>query len=249
MYVDLNCDLGESYYDKKIGNDEAIIPLISSCNIACGFHGGDPFTIQKTIDLALENRINIGAHPSFPDLENFGRKFMHLSSEELTACLNYQIGSLRTMVRVSGGKLKHVKPHGALYNAAAKDYELAELIVKTIKNIDPNLVLLGMSNSEMEKASKVNNLEFVSEVFADRSYTKMGLLKPRDEKNAMIHDMKILESQVLSMVVEKGIYVRDSFIDVKAESICVHGDNAQALEMVRFLRNIFRKNKIEVASF
>lgn len=249
MLVDLNCDLGESYYDKRVGNDALIIPLISSCNIACGFHGGDPLTIQNAINLALKNKVNIGAHPSFPDLENFGRKFMKLSAEELKAGLNFQIGALYSMVSASGGKLRHVKPHGALYNAAANDFELASIIVEVVKNIDPNLILLGMSNSEMNRACEVNNLKFVSEVFADRNYTKEGLLVSRTFEDAVIHNVDELKNHALNMVLNEGIVVDGAFVNLRAESICVHGDNKEALEMVKKLRNHFKENNIEVASF
>jgi UPF0271 protein len=249
MLVDLNCDLGESYYDKRIGNDSSIIPLISSCNIACGFHGGDPLTIQNAIDLALKNNVNIGAHPSFPDLENFGRKFMKLSAEELKACLNFQIGALYSMVAVSGSKLKHVKPHGALYNAAANDFELASIIVEVVKKIDKDLILLGMSNSEMKRACEINNLKFVSEVFADRNYTKEGLLVSRALDSAVIHNIDEVKNHALKMVLNEGLVVEDTFVNLKAESICVHGDNREALDMVKKLLEHFEENNIQIASF
>jgi UPF0271 protein len=249
MIVDLNCDLGESYYEKKSGNDEQIIPLISSCNIACGFHGGDPLTIQKAIDLALKNKVNIGAHPSFPDLENFGRKYMKLSAEELRACLSFQIGALHSMVKSTGGKLKHVKPHGALYNAAANDYELATFIVEVIKSIDKDLTLLGLSNSEMFHASKANNLKFVSEVFADRNYTSDGLLVPRASIGAVIKETEKVKKHAVDLVLNQGLLVDGKFVSLKAESICVHGDNIEALEMVKSLRSSFQTNSIKIASF
>lgn len=249
MVVDLNCDLGESYYDKKIGNDALVIPLITSCNIACGFHGGDPLTIQKAIDLALKNNVNIGAHPSFPDLENFGRKYIKMPSEELKACLGFQIGALYSMVSQAGGKLKHVKPHGALYNAAAKDFDLAVIIVEVIKSIDKDLIFLGLSNSEMEKACTVHDLKFVNEVFADRNYTKQGLLVSRKREDAVIKDSHRVQKRAIEMITNQGLKVEELFVPLKAESICVHGDNSEALEMVQFLRKGFKEKSIQIRSF
>ncbi len=250
MRIDLNSDVGESYYDKKIGNDLELLPLITSCNIACGFHGGDPLTIQKTISLALEHNVQIGAHPSFPDLENFGRKYMKLSSEELKACLNYQIGAVKSMTENSGGIFKHVKPHGALYNAAAIDFQLAFEIVKVIASFGKGVALVGMANSEMEKAANYFKILFVKEAFADRRYTDEGLLLSRKYKNAVIEDEREAVKQCLSMVKTNKI-ISNSGVEIalKPQSICVHGDTETAVDLVKALRFSLKENHIKVRSF
>jgi UPF0271 protein len=250
MKIDLNCDVGESYYQKVVGNDEELIPLISSCNIACGFHGGDPLTIQRAIELGLKYQTNIGAHPSFPDLENFGREEMQLSAAELKACLRYQIGALQQMVKCKGGALKHVKPHGALYNAAAKDFDLALLIGEVIKEVDPKLIFLGMSNSQMEKAAVHLGLSFVSEVFADRSYNANGFLVARNQKGALLSTKQERANQALEMIKSQKVTAYSGEeISVNAESICIHGDSKNAVTTVLYLKELFLKNQIKVQAF
>tara|TARA_B100000809_G_scaffold43630_1_gene37842 strand:- start:6852 stop:7610 length:759 start_codon:yes stop_codon:yes gene_type:complete len=249
-FVDLNCDIGESYYNHLVGNDAQVIPHISSCNIACGLHGGDPLTIQKAIEIALSHKVNIGAHPSFPDLKNFGRKFMTLSAEELKACLRYQIGALDNMTSNIGGMLKHVKPHGALYNAAAKDFDLAKIIVEVIGEFHDGLCLLGMANSEMEKAAIDSQTPFISEVFADRNYMDSGELVSREFKNAVIEDEKLVVERGLQMVFENGVTSEQGeFIELNAQSICVHGDTLNSVGLINALRFGFAENAIEVKAF
>lgn len=248
--IDLNCDLGESYFDKKIGNDSEIIPFISSCNVACGLHGGDPLTIQNTIDLALKHNVNIGAHPSFPDLENFGRKYMHLSAEELKACLRFQIGAIAKITSLRGGKLRHVKPHGALYNAAAKDFELANNIVSVLKEFKLDLCLLGMANSEMEKAAKLQGIEFVAEVFADRNYADNGELVARSFSQAIIEDENEVAKRCLKMVAENKILSENNIeLDLKGQSICIHGDTPNAVSLVKSINAAFKESGIQLESF
>lgn len=248
--IDLNCDLGESYFARKIGDDSAIIPYISSCNIACGLHGGDPLTIQNAIDLALTNNVNVGAHPSFPDLDNFGRKHMHLSEIELKACLRFQIGVLKQMTSLRGGELSHVKPHGALYNAASQDKELARIIIEVIKEFDCNLSLLGMANSSMEVLSKEMGLSFVPELFADRGYTNEGILVSRQEPNAVIENPDEVSKRCVKMI-QKGIVSIDQNKDliVKGKSICVHGDTPTALSLVQSIHKAFEIEGIEIKKF
>lgn len=248
--IDLNCDLGESYFEKKVGNDSGIIPFISSCNIACGLHGGDPLTIQKTIDLALENNVNIGAHPSFPDLENFGRKHMNLSKEELKACLRFQIGVVREMTRLRGGVLRHVKPHGALYNAAAKDSKLSKIIVTVLKEFDANLMLLGMANSEMESAAERYNVPFVAEVFADRNYTDLGELVSRKYEHAVIDEGSEIVERCLKMVKDKTILSENlKELNIEGQSICLHGDTNNAVSVVRTIHDNFLKSGVKIEGF
>lgn len=248
--VDLNCDIGESYYDHLVGNDVEIIPHISSCNIACGLHGGDPLTIQKAVENALFYNVNIGAHPSFPDLENFGRRYMNLSAEELKACLRYQIGVLSAMTSNRGGDLRHVKPHGALYNAAAKDFELSKLIVEVIQEFGRDLCLLGMANSEMEKAALFFKQPFISEVFADRNYTDSGALVARKYKNAVIEDEKLVVDRCLQMVFKNEVMSESKkILQINCQSICVHGDTNNAVNLVKELGSGFAENSIEVKAF
>ena len=178
MYqVDLNCDLGESFGAYKIGMDEKIIPLISSANIACGFHASDPLVMEKTTALATANGIGMGAHPGFPDLQGFGRREMKLSSAEVKALIIYQIGALSAFVKAKGKTLQHVKPHGALYNMAGKDEKLAMAICEGIRAVDENLIVLGQSGSRMEAAANSLGLPFAREVFADRAYEEDGSLR------------------------------------------------------------------------
>ena len=201
--IDINCDMGESYYDKKIGNDSKIMPYITSCNIACGFHGGDPNTIKKTIELAIKYDVKIGAHPSFFDLEGFGRRKMDLELNELESIILYQVSALKGITESYGKKLHHVKPHGALYNIASVNDDIAETIVLTIKKIDPNLKLYGPSKMKWKEISKKHKIEYVSEVFSDRNYNDNLTLVDRDNENSMITDIDNSINH-LSRMIEKG---------------------------------------------
>ncbi|MFC2127604.1 5-oxoprolinase subunit PxpA [Bacteroidota bacterium] len=250
MHVDLNCDVGESYYENLIGNDELLIPLISSCNIACGFHGGDPLTIQKAILLALKHNVSIGAHPSYPDLKNFGRKKMNLSSVELKASLQYQISVIQKLTAYHGGKMRHVKPHGALYNLAAKDFDLAVDIAKIIKSFGDDLIFLGQSNSLMEKAASFVGVPFVKEVFADRKYNSEGFLIPRSEEGAVISDIDEASQQALDMLMENKVVSLDrKVVNINAQSICIHGDSENALEFITKIKKDLYRNQIQIKSF
>jgi UPF0271 protein len=248
MKIDLNCDVGETFFDRLVGKDAQLMPLISSCNIACGFHGGDPKTIENTLLLAAKYQVKVGAHPSFPDLENFGRTYMRLSSEELKACLRYQITALRGMADLQGVRLVHVKPHGALYNAAAVDFDLAVQIAEVIQEFD--LLYVGMAQSEMEKAAQHVQLPFVREAFADRSYTSHGTLLPRDQPNAVLTDFSLVVEQSLN-IVKKGrvISSNNEEIPIVADTLCVHGDTKNALELLMALRAAFENHGIRVKAF
>lgn len=239
MLIDLNCDLGESFGQYQMGLDEAIIKVVSSVNIACGFHAGDYNVMAKTVDVAIANGVKIGAHPGFQDLQGFGRREIMMSNEDVRNMLLYQIGALDAFVRVRGGKLHHVKPHGALYNMAAKNYELSCTIVKAIKDYDSSLVLYGLSGSEMIKAAKELGLAVVSEVFADRGYTSKGTLVPRNREGAFIHDPKEAGLRIGSMVEDGTVKAVDGqLVEICAETVCVHGDNAEALEFVKQLNQV-----------
>jgi UPF0271 protein len=224
--VDLNCDMGESFNGKKIGDDEAIMPFISSSNIACGFHGGDPMVMHATVELAIRHGVAIGAHPSFYDIEGFGRNEIALSKEEIYDIVLYQVSALIGFTKKQGGTLHHVKPHGALYNMAARIPGYAEAIASAVKDIDDSLILYGMSGSELIKAGKAAGLKTCSEVFADRTYQDDGSLTPRSRPGAVIQDFERSVEQVMMMVAEGKLMTTDGKrIDIEAETICIHGDH------------------------
>lgn len=235
--VDLNCDLGESFGAYKLGNDEAVLDYVTSVNVACGFHGGDPLVMEKTVKLALEKGVAIGAHPGFPDLLGFGRRNISATPQEVRAYVTYQVGALYAFVKAAGGRLQHVKPHGALYNMAASDHNLAIAIAEAIASFDGDLILMGLSNSNLIKAAEAVGIKSASEVFADRSYNKDGSLVARNVPGAIIHDEELCKSRVVKMLKE-GIVtsLEGSIVPIKADSICIHGDNEMALAFARSLR-------------
>lgn len=245
--VDLNCDLGEAFGNYTIGNDEKILDHVTSVNVACGFHAGDPVVMQKTVKMAIEKGVRIGAHPGYPDLVGFGRRHMKISLEEARANMIYQIGALKTFVECNGGKLQHVKPHGALYNDAAKDYDLALTLAQAVYDVDKDLVFMGLSNSLMIKAAEQVGLQVASEVFADRAYNNDGTLVARSIEGSVIHDTDVCIARVLKMVKEGNVVAFDgSIVDLKADSICVHGDNIKAVEFTRGLKEELSNNNVTV---
>lgn len=226
--IDINCDMGESFGNFTIGNDEKVFPYISSCNIACGFHGGDPWHIEQTIKGALTHGLQIGAHPSYPDLAGFGRRFMQVNPEELKAIVKYQVAALKGMTESLGGKLAYVKPHGALYNTAARQKAEALAIIGAIQDIDPTLILMGLAGSPIEVLAGEMDIPFVAEAFADRKYMRDGSLRSRTLDGAVIESPEEATAQVLSIVLEHGVQTYDgTSIPLKAQSICIHGDNRQ----------------------
>lgn len=235
MYrVDLNCDLGESFGAYKLGVDEEVLQFVTSANIACGFHAGDPGVIHKTVKLALANRVAIGAHPGLPDLIGFGRRVMDISPQEAYDMVVYQVGALAGFVKAEGAFMQHVKPHGALYNMAAKNQELATAIAEAVYKVDPGLILFGLSGSELVKAGKKIGLRTASEVFADRTYQADGSLTPRKQANALITDQEQAISQVIRMVKERTAESQQgSTIAIQADTVCIHGDGAKALVFAR----------------
>jgi UPF0271 protein len=246
-HIDLNCDLGESFGSWKMGADEEIIPLISSANIACAFHAGDPLVMQKTVALAKQQGVSVGAHPGFPDLQGFGRRNMALSPAEVKACVQYQIGSLDAFCRAAQVTLAHVKPHGALYNMAAKDVALAMAIAEGIAEIHPRLILLGLAGSLMIEAAKDAGLPVAQEVFADRAYEEDGSLVARAKPGAMITDEDEAISRVIGMVKNGTVRaITGREIPVRADSVCVHGDGPKALLFVQKLNAAFRKEGVEI---
>lgn len=242
--IDINCDMGESYGNFKVGNDEAIFPYISSCNIACGFHGGDPFHMQKTIKSALKYNVKIGAHPSYPDLAGFGRRKMDMNDEELKAVLKYQIAAIKGMVESEGGQLEYVKPHGALYNASASDVNECQMIVEAVKEIDSNLALMGLANSRVKKEANANGLDFIAEAFADRRYLPSGQLMSRKQKGSVITKPEEAFEQVKSLVMNQSVTADGgNHIAIKADSICIHGDNPSAVETLKLIKDFYRNFK------
>ncbi len=250
MYrVDLNCDLGESFGNYTLGMDEKVIPLITSANIACGFHASDPDVMAKTIKLAKKSGIQVGAHPGFPDLMGFGRRNMSVTPEEAKHYVLYQIGALDAFCRMNGIRLQHVKPHGALYNMAAKDYELAKGICEAIASYDRNLIVLALSGGELARAAKDMGLRVALEVFADRAYEEDGSLVNRRKEGAVITDEDIAIERVIRMVKEQKVTaITGKDIEIKADSICVHGDGEKALDFVKKIRESFERENIEICS-
>ncbi|MCR2821571.1 5-oxoprolinase subunit PxpA [Lederbergia panacisoli] len=240
--VDLNCDIGESFGQYTLGNDEEIMRYISSANIACGFHAGDHSTMNKTVKLALENSVSIGAHPGFPDLQGFGRRNITVSPEEAYEIVLYQVGALSAFVKAQGGSLHHVKPHGALYNMAAVNEILASAIANAVYHFDPQLILYGLAGSELIKAGEKIGLTTANEVFADRTYQYDGTLTPRSYPNALITNTDEAISQVIKMVKEQKVTsIEGTDINIKADTICIHGDGAHALSFAKKIHEALSK--------
>lgn len=228
--------------------DEMIMPYISSANIACGVHAGDVQTMHRTIKLAMNHHVAIGAHPSYPDREGFGRKEMNLTTDDIFKVVKAQIETINTITEYLGASLHHVKPHGALYNRSAKDYGAATAIAKAVIAVNPNLILYGLSNSESEKAALDYKLKFYAEVFADRTYTDEGLLTPRSEINAMIESSNDSLNQILRIII-KGVVISTSgkAIPIKADTICIHGDGEHAVEFAKTINDGLKKSNIKIS--
>lgn len=243
--IDLNCDMGEGF-----DADEQLMPYISSANIACGYHAGDADTMRRTVDLCLKHNVAIGAHPSYPDRDNFGRTDMlynGVEPEDLPAMIAEQINLLEAVCKTAGVKLMHIKPHGALYNRAAKDVVVSRLICDTILETDPALVLYGLSGSMMETTALQFGLDFRREVFADRTYQRDGSLRPRTMADALITDNDKCIQQVLQMIRSGVVATVDGIeIPMKAETICIHGDGAHAVEFAKVIYEELIRNGIEI---
>ena len=249
MKVDLNCDLGESFGNYKIGNDENIIPVITSANIACGFHAGDAQVMNNTVKLAHENNIGIGAHPGLPDLQGFGRRNMDLSPQEIYDTVIYQLGAISGFCAIHNAKLNHVKPHGALYQMGARDEEIAHAIAQAVHDFDASLIFVGLSNTLLISKAKELGLQTASEVFADSRYEANGQLVSRKETNALITDTEEAISQVISMVKDQQVIAKNGEkIAIQADTICVHGDGAHAFEFVSQIRERFSKEGISIST-
>jgi UPF0271 protein len=248
--VDLNCDLGESFGNFKIGFDKQVMPYITSANIACGFHAGEPMVMAKTVELARQRNVSIGAHPGFPDLMGFGRREMKLTKEEVTNYLIYQIGALLAFAKAAGTELQHVKPHGALYNMAMKDYTLGRAIVEAVDNVDSRLIVFAVAESKLAEAALKAGLRVAYEVFADRAYNSDGSLVSRAVAGAVIEDTQIITKRAVRMVKEKRVTTMNGkTLDLsEVHTICVHGDNLEAVVLVKALRKGLEKSGVEVVS-
>ncbi len=242
--IDLNCDMGEGYT-----TDALIMPLISSANIACGYHAGGGELMRQTIRLALQHGVAIGAHPSFEDKEGFGRREMHLSSDEIYQIVLDQLNIMRKAAAEEGAKLHHVKPHGALYNMAAKDAMIADAIARAIKKIDASLILYGLPNSASETSAIQYGLQFYREVFSDRTYTDEGLLTPRGNNNAIIETVEQSIEQVLQIILQETLQsTTGSVISIKADTVCIHGDGENAVAFAQEINKALSQNKITISA-
>ena len=249
MRIDLNSDLGESFGRYTLGNDAAVLERVSSANIACGFHAGDPVVMQKTVGLCRASGVRVGAHPGFPDLMGFGRRSMSLSFDEAKAYVLCQLGVLDAFCRAQGVRMQHVKPHGALYNMAAKDESLSRAICEAVRDFDRELIVLGLANSALVKTAKDLGLRAASEVFADRAYEPDGSLVARSRPGAMITDEDEALRRVIRMVTEHRVSaVTGEDIEIVPDSICVHGDGEKALLFVQRIRAALAADGIELAT-
>lgn len=247
--IDINCDMGESFGIYKLGTDEAIMPFITSANIACGFHAGDPSIMRKTVQLAMKHHVSIGAHPGLQDREGFGRRNMDITAEEAYSLVVYQIGALAGIVQAEGGNMRHVKPHGALYNMATVNPALSEAIAEAVYAVNPELVLYGLAGGELLKAGKRIGLKTSSEVFADRTYQADGTLTSRRLPNAVITDDAESISQVVRMIEEGQVMSQQGHdISILAETVCIHGDGEHALPFAQKIRHQLEENGIIVSA-
>lgn len=248
MYkVDLNCDMGENFGIYNLGQDEELMKYITSTNIACGYHAGDPMTMRKTVKLALQYGVAIGAHPGLPDMAGFGRRVMDISAEEIYGLVLYQIGALQAFAKAEGTSITHVKPHGALYQMANQSTAIAEAIAEAVYRIDDDVYLVGQSSSKLVKAGARVGLRTLNEVFADRNYEKDGSLTPRSHEQALIVQSKYSTERVIRMVREHKVESRTGEeMNMRADTICVHGDSPDALEHVIQLSQALAEAGIEV---
>ncbi len=247
MTIDLNCDLGESFGRYTVGFDADVMPLISSANIACGFHAGDPVVMQKTVQLAVEHSVGIGAHPAFPDLSGFGRRRMQLSPAELRNAIMYQLGALQGFARVAGAALRHVKAHGALYTMSAYNIEMSRTIVDAIAAFDHNLIVFGLSGSPFLQIARDAGLTIAREAFADRAYTDDGSLVSRQQPGAVLTDSAAIVERVVKMVAEQTVFsITGAEIHLEADTLCVHGDTPGAVEHIRRISKALQQAGIRI---
>jgi UPF0271 protein len=246
--IDLNCDVGESFGAYKLGFDEEIIKHVSSANIACGFHAGDPMVIQQTIKLVKTYGVKVGAHPGYPDLLGFGRRDMAVTPAEVKSYLVYQIGALQAFARVEGLELQHVKPHGALYNMAVGDPRLSQAIAEAVRSLDEGLILVALAGSAWVNIAKEQGLRVAGEAFADRAYSADGSLVPRSQPGAVVKDKKRVADRVIRMIEEGQVEaITGEDITIEADTICLHGDTPGVLKLAIHLRGALQDRGINIA--
>ena len=250
--IDLNSDVGESFGNYKLGLDEDVIPLISSANIACGFHAGDPTVMRRTIAIAKDSGVAIGAHPGFPDLVGFGRRNLDASLEEIKDYVTYQVGALQAFAAAQGVSVQHVKPHGALYTMAVMHTAIWEAVAEAIAAVDTRLILYVLAGREREKLEAIgagSGIRIAFEFFGDRAYNSDGSLVSRKEPGAVIHDSEMVAEKILKLVKEGKVTCKDgSEIEMTADTVCVHGDNPSALSLVRKIRETLQASGVEIAA-
>ena len=247
MRIDLNADVGESLGAWRIGDDERLIPLLTSANVACGAHAGDPLTMERTVRIAARHDVAVGAHPGYPDLVGFGRRELDMAPDELEASIVHQVGGLLAFCRDAGVQLRHVKAHGALYNRAARDPVVAESIAKAVKRISPSLVLVGLAGSELVRAGRAAGLRVAEEAFADRAYESDGSLRSRRLPGAVLHDSDAAARQALTIVAEGSVTSHDGVrVSLRADTLCIHGDTTGAVEIAKAVRSALSAAGVEV---
>ena len=247
--IDLNADVGESFGAWRMGRDEALIPLVSSANVACGFHAGDPLVIRRTIALALASGVAVGAHPGYPDLAGFGRRRLDMAADELSAAVEYQVAALAGMTRAAGGALRHVKPHGALYNTAAADPAVAGAIAEGVTRVSRDLVLVGMAGSALLAAGRAAGLAVSAEAFADRAYEPDGRLRSRRLPGAVHADTDAVVRQALAIATGGPVIASDgSPLRIVADTLCLHGDTPGAVEHALAIREAFAAHGVRVSA-
>lgn len=245
--IDLNADLGESFGAWRMGDDAGVMPWISSANIACGFHAGDPVIMQRTLALCVQHGVAIGAHPSLPDLQGFGRRTLQVAPDEAYAQTLYQIGALAAFAHAAGSRLRHVKPHGALYNMAARDRTLADAIARAVRDFDATLILVGLAGGALVDAGRALGLAVAREGFCDRRYRADGSLTPRSEPGAVIEDVDAAMAQAVSIATRaQAVASNGTQVRIEADTLCVHGDRANAAEFARGLREALEQAGVRV---
>lgn len=248
--IDLNCDMGESFGAYKLGMDEKVIQYITSANIACGWHAGDPLVMDQTVEMAVEHGVGVGAHPGYPDLPGFGRRNMDCTPDEIRSYVAYQVGALQGFCKIHGTRLRHVKPHGALYLTAVVNEVVARAVAEAIVSVDPDLLYVALAGAKGEMMTRIGKdvgLKVVYEAFPDRAYTPEGNLVPRRESGAVIKDPQEVARRALRMATEGVVIaVDDTSIPIKAQTLCVHGDTPSAVDLVRNIHEILEKEGVSV---
>ncbi|AVH38192.1 MULTISPECIES: LamB/YcsF family protein [Pseudomonas] len=248
--IDINSDLGESFGAWHMGDDASMLDVVTSANVACGFHAGDPAGILRTLKAAAAKQVAIGAHVAYPDKVGFGRRNMDVASDELTADVIYQIGALQGLAKAAGTCVRYVKPHGALYNTIAHDRRQALAVIEAIRAVDPTLILVGLAGSSLIELARNEGLQCIAEAFADRAYTPQGTLVSRREPGAVLHDPAHVAQRMLRLVEDGTVEAIDgSLTQIQADSICVHGDSPAAVDMARELRRVLEQANITLQPF